>query len=309
MTDSPPQTYEIPGSLNLWLLLGSTTVSAVFLYGASHSTNLVVAGLCALAFSFTANTLFSLLHEAVHGLFSSQRRVNDWAGRLAAAWFPTGFILQRAFHLTHHRNNRSEFEQFDVLHPGDIKWLKYAQWYAILTGLYWVVTILGVYIYCLIPKAFSLEFLRGRNSQIAKQTSSSPYLKATEGINPWIARAECAFSLGFQIVLFQSLDLSLSGWGLCYGAFAINWSSLQYTDHAFSPLDAHNGAWNLRVGWLGRTMFLNYHFHLAHHQNPRAPWVDLPKLVSKNTLRPSFYSVWLTSWGGPRRLNEFPKFK
>jgi fatty acid desaturase len=39
--------------------------------------------------------LFSLLHEAVHGLFHPKASVNRWAGRIAAAFYPTSFCIQK----------------------------------------------------------------------------------------------------------------------------------------------------------------------------------------------------------------------
>ncbi len=36
-------------------------------------------------------------------------------------------------------------------------------------------------------------------------------------------------------------------------------------DHAFSPRDVVNGAWNLRVLPWTRALALNYHHHKAHH--------------------------------------------
>ena len=66
---------------------------------------------------------------------------------------------------------------------------------------------------------------------------------------------------------------------VCYAAFAINWSSLQYTDHAFSKLDVRDGAWNLRVNPSTRLLFLNYHHHLAHHRHPQVPWIHLGRFV------------------------------
>ena len=110
-------------------------------------------------------------------------------------------------------------------------------------------------------------------------------------------------SLAIQVLLFFALGLTLAGWLLCYAAFAVNWSALQYADHAFSPLDAHDGAWNLRVNPLTRALFLNYHFHLAHHRHPQTPWLHLGKLVDPAEARPSFIRVWLSMWRGPRRLD------
>src|SRR6185295_18010435 len=154
--------------------------------------------------------------EAVHGLFDPRLRRNEWAGRFAAAWFPTGLTLQRAFHLTHHRNNRSPLEQFDVIHEGDVKWLKRAQWYAILTGVYWAIAVAGALVFLLIPRSLLARFSRRVDPKVAEQTSSGAYLAALDGIDPVKARLEILFSFAFQIAAIAALDLSFRGWLACY---------------------------------------------------------------------------------------------
>lgn len=307
MAELAARGLSIPERLNFALLAIASLASATLLYLASHSESALAVIACAIAFSFTGNTLFSLLHEAVHGVFSPQHQVNEWAGRLAAAWFPTGLSIQRAFHLTHHRNNRSRLEQFDVLHDGDVMWLKYAQWYAILTGVYWAVAVAGVLAYLLLPRALHARPLRDKSSKVAEQTSSLAYLAVLDELDPLRARLEILSSIGLQAGMFWALDLSVVGWLACYSAFAFNWSSLQYTDHAFSPLNARNGAWNLRVGPIGRALFLNYHSHLAHHRNSQVPWIHLNSLIVPGEPRPHFFRVWLEAWRGPRRLGQFPR--
>ena len=64
----------------------------------------------------------------------------------------------------------------------------------------------------------------------------------------------------------------------------------------------HDGAWNLRVNPVVRVLFLNYHHHLAHHQQPQVPWIHLPKLVDPERPRPSFLKIYLRMWLGPRRF-------
>jgi hypothetical protein len=98
------------------------------------------------------------------------------------------------------------------------------------------------------------------------------------------------------------LHLTLAGWAICYAAFALNWSSLQYTDHAFSKLDVREGAWNLRVNPLTRLLFLNYHHHLAHHQHPQVPWIHLGRYVDPAEERPSFWAIYWRMWRGPQPL-------
>ena len=109
-----------PTALNVLLLIAASAANMLWLYTASHAPwwGVLVA---ALLFSLTNNTLFSLLHESVHSIFALNPTLNRWAGRLAACWFPTGLAIQQTFHLTHHRHNRSAAEQFDVLHPQDVR--------------------------------------------------------------------------------------------------------------------------------------------------------------------------------------------
>ena len=115
-------------------------------------------------------------------------------------------------------------------------------------------------------------------------------------------RLELLFTIAVQIALFVLLDLTFAGWAICYGAFAVNWSSLQYTDHAFSKLDVRDGAWNLRVNSLTRLLFLNYHHHLAHHRHPHVPWIHLWRYVDPAEAQPSFWSIYWRMWRGPQPL-------
>lgn len=305
----PPQVrgdarpIAIPGRLNLVLLCALVAVNALLLWAASHA-GFAMAVVCAVAFSYAANTMFALLHEAVHGLLHPDRRVNLWGGRVAAAFFPTSFSIQRAYHLTHHRYNRSEFERFDYIQPGDSVWLKRAQWYCILTGLYWLVSVLGLVVYALAPWALDNRALRDDGARSARQTAARVYLDALDGVHRRTALLEILASFAVQALLWTVLDLSCSGLGLCYAAFALQWSALQYADHAFSPLDRHDGAWDLRVNACVRALFLNYHLHRTHHRHPQVPWLHLPDVAVGDAAQPSYLRVWLGMWRGPRPLPE-----
>lgn len=294
----------IPWVLNSLIMLGAGTLALALLWVASHTSSWVWLMVAAVSFSYVNNTIFSLLHEATHGILHPDARVNTWMGRLAAAFFPTAFSLQRSFHLTHHRNNRTELEQFDYLRPTDNRFLKLAQWYSILTGLYWVFLPVGCIIYFFCPRIFRLRILRGKESTVAQQTSADAYLGSVDDASGVTIRLEILLTAIIQVTVFLALDLTVVGWISCYAAFAVNWSSLQYADHAWSPLDVRNGAWNLRVNPFVRMLFLNYHDHLAHHQHPTVPWIHLPKLVDPSVPRPSFLSVWLSMWRGPRPYPE-----
>ncbi|MEQ1568095.1 MAG: fatty acid desaturase [Myxococcota bacterium] len=281
--------------MNLVLLAAMSAAAGGALWVASHGGAAgLVAG--AVGFSFVNHGLFALLHEAVHGGLHPDPRVNRWAGRFAAAWFPTGFALQRALHLNHHHNNRGPFEQFDVLRPTDVRWLKLAQWYAILTGVYWLFAPALALVFALAPGVLRSSVLR--RGGLADQTSASAFLGALDGLGP-VARLEAAGALAFHVGLYVALDADPLGWAACWGAFALNWSSLQYADHAYSPLDRDTGAWDLRTPTWVRWVLLNYPLHRAHHLHPSAPWTALPGLVEPGVERPSWLGMVGRMWLHP----------
>ena len=80
---------------------------------------------------------------------------------------------------------------------------------------------------------------------------------------------EVALAFAYQAAVFWALDLTWQGWLAAYYLFALHWSALQYVDHAWSPRDIRDGAWNLRVFAPVRWIALNYHYHLAHHHARR----------------------------------------
>ena len=302
--DAEAAAFPVPAGLNALLLALGGAAALACLWSASHAESWLAVVMAAIAFSFVNNTVFSLLHEATHGVLHGNRRANDWMGRLAAAFFPTSYSMQRAFHLTHHKHNRSEFEQFDYLRPGDNRFLKYAQWYSILTGVYWVFPPLFCIVYSLAPATFRARWLASTETTVGHQTGSAVYLSSLRNVPVSTMRLEVLSVAVFQAGAFWLLDLSIAGWALCYAAFAVNWSALQYADHAWSPLDRKEGAWNLRVNSLTKKLFLNYHDHLAHHQHPKVPWLYLPRLVDRSRPRPSFLAIYLSMWRGPRPIDE-----
>ena len=116
--------------------------------------------------------------------------------------------------------------------------------------------------------------------------------------------SEILLTAAIQLALFLSLDLNWAGWLACYWSFALVWCAVQYATHAWTPRDIRNGAWNLSVGPLTRAVFLNYHYHLAHHQHPAAPWTALPGLIDQTRPRPGWARIYWSLWLGPRRTTE-----
>ncbi|MBI1784928.1 fatty acid desaturase [Candidatus Sumerlaeota bacterium] len=271
---------------------------------ASHTSSWISRVMAAMIFSYVNNTIFSLLHECVHGNFHANRTVNNWFGRLTAAFFPTAFTFQKICHLGHHRRNRTEAEIFDYYRPDDNKLIKYVQWYGILTGIYWTMSPLGCLLYLISPHIFRMRVLHASDSKLAHQTGTDAMLAGFEEAPETQVRLEILMTILIQALIIWGLGLSIAGWMCCYAAFAVNWSSLQYADHAWSELDVLEGAWNLKVNPLIRWVFLNYHHHLEHHRRPWVSWLHLPRYVDPEKPQPSFLSIYLKMWLGPRPLPE-----
>ena len=88
-----------------------------------------------------------------------------------------------------------------------------------------------------------------------------------------------------------------------YGIHAFSWSSQNYGNHAFSPRDILNGAHNLEMNPVLKPIYLNWNYHLAHHQHPGIPWVHLPKFVESGKTS-NYDKAYLQLWKGPRLTTE-----
>jgi fatty acid desaturase len=287
--------YPIPEVLNIAILCLVLPLLWCLLWLASHASWPIVL-FAAWIFTLLNHVPFSLLHEAVHGIFSKNPFRNDLFGVLAAAAFPTSFTMQQIAHLGHHRRNRTDQELYDYYLPHQSKSLRNFQLYSgNLFGLYWFCIPLSNLIYLFLPWLYKSEWFI---KNIASNLGFEPYVREIAQHSLLRIWLECLLALVYQVAVFFLLDLSLQGWLLCHWFFALHWSALQYVDHAWSPRDIVNGAWNLKVTPPARLLALNYHYHLAHHRQPGVPWLYLPQRVNKNEPQPSFWSIYFSLWGG-----------
>jgi fatty acid desaturase len=283
--------------INLAVLLASLAVTALCLWSASHLA--IGYGLIAAwAFSVAANAPFALMHEAVHGIGAASSKLNRLLGTVAGWAFPTSFSMQSLAHLGHHRRNRTDAELYDYYLPHQSKavrnfWLFSGN----LFGLYYWSVIAGNMLYFLAPWAFRSRFFVDR---IAPALGFGPYVADLVCLSPFKVWREIVLAFGYQALLIWGLGLTWRGVLLCYGAFALHWSVLQYADHAWSARDTRSGAWDLVVLPPFRWLALNYHYHRTHHEHPQIPWFELPSKADPSLLQPSFWRVYLSLWGGVR---------
>lgn len=304
-TINNPQKKDYPPNTLLNIIIALTAYSACIfiLYFVNTDPHWSMKVLGAFAFSLFGNTIFSLLHESVHGCFSWNRKINYIFGVISAAFFPTSFTIQKHCHLGHHRRNRTDVEMFEMYYEGDNKWMKFIQLYSIVGGVYWTSPPTGCLVHLFFPKLLNAKFLRSNHPDV-QHMSADAMIGDLQKANPTKARLETIFAILVQVSLFYFLNLSFINWLICYWGFALAWGGLQYADHAWTKRDIRQGAWNLKVNPIIKMFYLNYHDHKVHHVYPFLPWNYLPKFVDKNEERPTFLSIYLRLLRGPTLATE-----
>lgn len=275
MTERAAPEFAIPGRLNLWLTVGLVAGLLALLLAAQWvRSGWALAGL-AVGYALLMNSAYCLLHEAEHGLLHPRRWLNDGCGALLALGFPAPFHLLRQGHIGHHQRNRSDDEAFDLYFAGENPAWKRLQFYGILTGLFYLVVVLGGLLGLLVPAAL----LRPRQRP---PSLDRPTAALIESLNPAampLIRLEAAAILLLHGVLPVALGGQWWRHGLMLLSFGALWSALQYVHHYGTTRDVRWGARNLRTwAWLDR-LWLNHNWHLNHHLHPTVPWLYLPRVT------------------------------
>jgi fatty acid desaturase len=250
--------------------------------------------LAAAAFAFVNNVPFALMHEAVHGVGARTPQRNYALGLFASWMFPTSFTMQTAAHLGHHVRNRTDQDLYDYYLPNESRLVRNVWLYGgNLLGLYWFCIPLSNALYLVGTPLYRSPLFVER---VAPALGFGPYVRDLAKLPPGRVWAEIAAAFGYQGALWWVLGFSWQGWLLAHWLFALHWSALQYVDHAWSPRDVMRGAWNLKVSIPAGLLALNYHYHLAHHVNPDAPWTELPQLAAGDADRPTFWQIYWSLW-------------
>ena len=280
----------IPNRLNAAIALAQVFAVAALLFFARHMRGWRLA-LFAIAFAIAMNSVYSIIHEAEHGILFETRRINDIAGVLMALLFPAPFHLIRQGHLGHHNRNRTDDEAFDFWFEGEHPLWKCLQFYGILTGFYWLTVVLSNIVILLVPQLFDrdrFEFDR-------------PSAAFMDALNPkywrWI-RLEALAAIALHATIIFAMRDAIA-YATMYAAFGFSWSAMQYVHHFGTERDVRNGARNLWLFAPIDAIWLNHNWHLTHHRNPTVPWIHLPSLETHE--RRFLITAYLRMWRGPRR--------
>lgn len=274
----------------LCILVPASMVALLFV---ASNTGWLATFAIGVVFSFLMLTNYALMHESSHNYLHSNRQLNLLLGSVTAWHFPMSGRFLALTHQFHHRCNRTDHEMFDYYYPADNKLVKFAQWYAVLIGLHYIIVPLGSVIAAIAPGFFNLPVFH-------KARSANKLFENIHGRLVWSIRLEVLGGVIYWVILWHSLDLHWPSVLLLYACAGFHWSTRQYLTHAFTPRDVRNGAIILRAGKIMRLILLNGNFDLVHHQRPHLPWTQLPQHAPREVLHVGFWQQYLAMWKGPR---------
>jgi fatty acid desaturase len=285
---------RVPNRLNLALVL-LVHASLLALFHLASRLAWPYAIPIGIAASFLFLTNYALLHEACHSGLNSSPRRNHALGAISGVLFPVSFTFLKIAHRVHHNNNRTDYEMFDYYYPGDNLWVKRAQWYSILIGIYPPIIPLGSILMGLAPRFFDWRpFAAARSSYVL--FANNQYLRG----DIRVIRLEAILGICYWLLLWKWLSLAALPMLIVYACCWFNWSTRQYVTHAFTPRDVLTGALNLKTGrWLSYFL-LQGEWDQVHHLFPNVSWKYLPKYADRTMAPVSYWRQYLSLWKGPR---------
>lgn len=293
-----PKTKGRYGTQNIIVLIGQVLGWALLINLIQITSSWPLKIALVLLFCALMQGVFSLMHEFFHDNAHPNPRVNYAIGFLGSLLFGTAATFHRVNHWGHHVRNRTPAEQGEFIHEGESVAGKVAIYYFATLGGLWLSGAIFPLVSFLVPyRAITyLSSFRRFNTYSA----AFAQFKAADWTRMRLEALALILFWGsiFYFGLFQWQTLLL-----CYGSFAVSWSSLQWVYHLNTPLHVVEGAYNLRAPFIVRWLFLNFNYNLTHHRRPYLPWQELPMATNLQETQPLWYR-WLLILKPPIRFPE-----
>lgn len=246
------------------------------------------------------NTLWALVHEAIHGNLHPAPSVNLWLGRALACCLGTSFSQVRIAHLLHHKHNRGidRVERYDPrLNTRIAASANY--FFGLFVGLY-----LSQLITPLLVLVTPMRWLRSLAQRQSEQTYNGVVARALlqrdevvraislEAMAAWLLLLVAVFAYRSQLLALGVLLLTRS----------VYISFLDYVYHYDTPTNDVLHALNLKTSWWWSKAILNFNYHGVHHTKPSLPWQALPKAFAGSgfVYDKTYMSAALFQLKGPR---------
>ena len=283
---------NIPQKSNLLLLI-LVMSGMLFLLFLASQLSLIWSVPIGIAFSFLMLTNYALMHEAMHRNAAEKSLHNSIFGAVSGFMFPIAYTIMAVTHRVHHECNRTDHEMFDYYYPSDNLFLKYGQWYSILSGIYFFALPLGSVLMAIAPwLVHTKPFKKAKSSNILFLDFDKNAIKTL--------RLEVIGGLVFWALIWNFLGLNWQSVLVLYAFAGFNWSTRQYVTHAYTVRDIRDGALNLKTNKLMEKILLNGHWDLVHHQSPNLAWHELADYAEHYPEPISYWKQYLRLWAGPK---------
>ncbi len=260
-----------------------------------------------LPLALLTNPFWSLIHEAIHDLFHSNKSVNGFIVRLLAVLFGSPFRILRLSHLLHHRLNRMPVEGTEY-YDRDTRTKRAAApgyFFQILLGLYLVEVVSPLYFF--LPRKVLEQFCK---RFLPAQSVSSILMQNWLGAES-LREIRCD---GLLSVLWLSLSFYLYGqfWLLLLASLLARGFLISFLDNVYhyeTPVRDVFYAKNLRLPAALAKLLLNFNLHGIHHINPAISWINLPKAfdVEGAKFQGDYFAAALRQLHGPIALQDLPQ--
>lgn len=222
---------------------------------------------------------WALLHEAIHGLFHPEPRLNRAAGRALSILGGSSFRVLRFGHLMHHRFNRYRMDRPDCFDPTEISaWRARLKYFLELAGGFYLIEIVIPLLF-LLPRPLCARIL-GRVYAHPDNTVQQVGSIARQTLLGARALVELRQDAAFVILLFGGSALA---WGVDWpllAAFVLGRGAIiSFLDNVYhyqTPVERVDFAYNLELPRPPQLLILNMNLHRVHHREPHLPWWRLP---------------------------------
>ncbi|MFV8327215.1 fatty acid desaturase family protein [Flavobacterium sp. ZS1P14] len=290
--------YSIPAKKNISIIVICSVLYFSLLYTSSLTHLLIYKFLLGIVFGIVMIPVYSLMHESVHYTLHPNSFWNLFLGRWLCTIFIFSYSFYRHCHFKHHKKNRTDEEMWDLYYEHQNKWFRFGNLYLMMIGLGYLGVMLSVVLFAIAPQLVNSTLFK-------KHTEIKGFVEGFDDVLKLkTSQIESICIIIFQVLCLWFINWDFSTWIIFYLINGFIWSSQNYVNHAFSPRDIINGAHNLKVPvWLN-LVYLNFNLHLAHHQNPKIPWLHLPQYIKNSDGRITFLRNYLSLWKGPQLTKE-----
>lgn len=290
--------YSIPVKKNISIIVICSVLYFSLLYTSSLTHLLIYKFLLGIVFGIVMIPVYSLMHESVHYTLHPNLFWNLFLGRWLCSMFIFSYSFYRHCHLKHHKKNRTDEEMWDLYYEHQNKWFRFGNLYLMMIGLGYLGVMLSVVLFAIAPQLVNSTLFK-------KHTEIKGFVEGFDDVLKLkTSQIESICIIIFQVLCLWFINWDFTTWIIFYLINGFIWSSQNYVNHAFSPRDIINGAHNLKVPvWLN-LVYLNFNLHLAHHQNPKIPWLHLPQYIKNSDGRITFLRNYLSLWKGPQLTKE-----